>query len=980
MNRSRIVMVAAMLLAFVAVPMVARAQSAIGGTVKDTSGAVLPGVTVEASSEALIEKTRSVISDGDGQYRIVDLRPGTYVITFSLPGFQTVKREGFELAASFTATVNVDMRVGALEESVTVSGSSPVVDVQTNTKSQVLTRDILDAVPTAKTIQGVGQLVVGVNLSAPDVGGSRAMQQAYFAVHGTSREQTIVTVDGLISNGTMYDGGVQAYHNEAMVQESVYQTAGGAGETPTGGLNMNLVPRDGGNTFSGSGYASKSPKQWQGNNLTDFLKANGVQSVDKIENFYEFNVSQGGPILRDRLWFFASYRRARYDKPISNTFYADGSPGISDEKMDNPIARLTWQMSPRNKFSAYMDRALRYRGHAMSPGDDPATSSVVWHTPTFATGSAKWTSTVSPRLLLESGFSFNRERYDNLYQPGILKAYGSPEWYANARHNDTGLGRTSVAAAAQTGNYPDRYNIAASASYVTGAHNIKVGVQDSWGPYRQYNNANADLYQNYLNGRPNTVTILNTPTQFQENLVANLGVYAQDSWRIQRLTVNGGLRFDYVQEKVSGQPAQNGRFVRAPAYDDIMLPAWKNISPRASAVYDVFGTGKTAIRFGFNKFMTAATTGVAEIYDPSALTSIGVTWVDTNGDDIAQGALGCAFNTPGCEINTAQIPATFGLRSATTFDPGLKRPYQLATNLGVSHELFPGVSVTAEWFHTDFNNLTVRNNVLRTAADYTAVDVVSPLDGSVFKVYNVSADKLNAVRNVDSTNPDLEQWYNAFEFNFNARLKGGVRLFGGTATERTLANSCSAADTNPNLLRFCDQTQSGIPWRTQFKLAGTYPLPWWGVTVAGSYQALPGYRLGTQALAGGFQASTAGLNTPNGQGTFWQLTTATRYAANCTGPCTPGGLVIPGQTANLNVPLVPPGTDLSPRNNQVDLSASKSISFGRFRVSPKIDVFNVLNSDDYQSVRTLQYGGLTYNQPNTIMQGRIVRIGGDVKW
>ena len=420
--------------------------------------------------------------------------------------------------------------------------------------------------------------------------------------------------------------------------------------------------------------------------------------------------------------------------------------------------------------------------------------------------------------------------------------------------------------------------------------------------------------------------------------------------------------------------------MRAPAYDDIMLPAWKNVSPRASAVYDLFGTGKTAIRFGFNKFMTAATTGVAEIYDPSALTSTSATWVDANGDDIAQGSLGCVFNTPGCEINTAQIPATFGLRSATTFAPGLKRPYQLATNLGVSHELFAGVSVTAEWFHTDFNNLTVRNNVLRTAADYTAVNVVSPLDGSQITVYNVNADKLSAVQNVDSTNPDLKQWYNAFEFNFNARLKGGARVFGGTATERTLANSCAAADTNPNLLRFCDQTESGIPWRTQFKLAGTYPLPWWGVTVAGSYQALPGYRLGTQALAGGFQASTGGLNTPNGQGTFWQLTNTTRYAANCSGPCTPGALVIPGQTANLNVALVPPGTDLSPRNNQVDLSASKVVVIGRFRVSPKIDVFNVLNSDDYQSVRTLQYGGLTYNQPNTIMQGRITRIGGDLKW
>ena len=247
-------------------PAAAHAQSAIAGQVKDTSGAVLPGVTVEASSDVLIEKTRSVITDGEGAYRIVDLRPGTYVVTFTLPGFQTFKREGLEVPANFTATINADMKVGALEESVTVSGASPVVDVSSNSKSQVLNRDVLDAVPSAKTIQSLGQLVVGVSLSSPDVGGSRAMQQTYFAVHGVGASGTMVTVDGLITNGTMGDGAVQAYHNEAMIQEAVYQTAGGAAETITGGLNMNLVPKDGGNKFSGGFKFAKSPESWQGNN------------------------------------------------------------------------------------------------------------------------------------------------------------------------------------------------------------------------------------------------------------------------------------------------------------------------------------------------------------------------------------------------------------------------------------------------------------------------------------------------------------------------------------------------------------------------------------------------------------------------------------------------------------------------------------------------------------------------------------------
>lgn len=182
-------------------PAAARAQSAFAGVVKDATGAVLPGVTVEAASPVLIEKVRSVSTDTNGAYRIENLRPGTYVLTFTLPGFATVKRDGVELQSNFTSTINAELKVGAVEETVTVSGQSPVVDTQSNAKAQVLSRDVLDAVPSAHTIQSLGQLVVGVTLTAPDVGGSQAMQQTYFTVHGLGAAQTSLLVDGMIING-----------------------------------------------------------------------------------------------------------------------------------------------------------------------------------------------------------------------------------------------------------------------------------------------------------------------------------------------------------------------------------------------------------------------------------------------------------------------------------------------------------------------------------------------------------------------------------------------------------------------------------------------------------------------------------------------------------------------------------------------------------------------------------------------------------
>ena len=203
---------------------------------------------------------------------------------------------------------------------------------------------------------------------------------------------------------------------------------------------------------------------------------------------------------------------------------------------------------------------------------DTATASVLWHTPTFATGSAKWTSTVSSKLLLETGFSFNRERYDNVYQPGVDQPRLTAAWYAGARKSDNSTGVLWNASSAQLGNYPDKYNASAAMSYVTGSHNLKVGFLDSWGPYYRWNTANADLYQVYNNGVPLSVSVLNTPLQTGEYLDANMGLYGQDAWRLNRLTINLGVRFDYLKQHVIGEPAQTGRFENSVAYGDIQLP------------------------------------------------------------------------------------------------------------------------------------------------------------------------------------------------------------------------------------------------------------------------------------------------------------------------------------------------------------------------------------------------------------------------
>src|SRR5438034_696919 len=592
MARSRIAMWMVVALAWLALPATARAQSAFAGTVKDATGAVLPGVTVEASSPALIEKVRSATTDANGTYKIENLRPGIYSITFNLTGFSSVKKDAIELPSNFTSTINADLKVGAVEETVTVSGESPVVDVQSNNKAQVLSRDVLDAVPSAHTIQSVGALVVGVTLTAPDVGGSQAMQQTYFTVHGLGAAQTSLLVDGMIINGLQGDGAIQTYFNEGTNQEMVYQTGGGNVDSPTGGVKINMVPKEGGNRFSGSLFEGYESSSLQSNNLTDHLASLGIKSVDKIGRYSDTDYTQGGPIKRDAVWFFGSIRLFTVNKPISNTYVSDGSvagiaacqaalaggggalcpQGVDPQHQYSGLARITWQISPRNKLSGYYDRIHKVRGAAMNPGDDQTTSSVRWNSPLYTTNSIKYQSTVSSKLLVEGGFSSNLERYNNLYPEGVEQPWGSAAWFAGARHVDLTNNLFSKAPTSETGQYPDRYNAQAAASYVTGTHSVKFGFQDSWGLFTHNNRANADLYQNYSAGRPFSVTVLDTPIWSAERLHASLGLYGQDIWTLKRATFTIGGRWEYVSEGVVGQPEQRGRFADVPAFSDFNVP------------------------------------------------------------------------------------------------------------------------------------------------------------------------------------------------------------------------------------------------------------------------------------------------------------------------------------------------------------------------------------------------------------------------
>jgi hypothetical protein len=970
---SRFAIIAA--LALTMLPAAVHAQSTITGVVTDPSMGALPGVVVEATSPVLIEKVRSAVTDGAGVYRLENLPPGTYTVTYMLQGFSVTRREGLAIPSNFTATVNVELRLGALEESITVTGESPVVDTQSTSKSSVVDRELLDLLPTGRTAQTAGALIHTTVMGSPDVGGTGAMSQNHQTTAGMSEGDLTVTLDGIQLQGFCGNGSSQAYHSPINYEEIVFEAASAGADQSAGGIRQHLIPRRGGNEFSGTFAGQFMHRSWQGSPLTPELVARGLTQGPSLDGLNNAEGGMGGPMMRDKLWFFASARRMVADRVIPNAFYRDGSPGVADDKVTNRSLRLTWQANTRNQFTAYYDWVIKTQLLGVAANTDIETVARPSLSTPYAQGQVKWTAPVNSKLMIEVGGTDYRAYRQTSYAPGVYKEPFTPEWYAGANRNDTATGRQTTASAA--GHYiiePVRRFVHATATYVTGSHSVKFGMQNNWGKFLEGTVLNADLNQRYQNGVPFQVQIFNSPVRARIEMNRNLGLFVQDSWRIDRLTLLGGLRWEDYQASVGAQETGNGRFVPARRYEGESLPAWRGIVPRMGATFDVFGDAKTALKFSVNKFQAAATGGLAIDLNPVRLQSVNVQWRDLNGDDIAQGELGCAFGSPGCEINFAQMPANFGITvpgcsiiytptsipcGTDQVSPDVQRETSWHYNVSVQHELLPRVSVSGGFVRANFYDLRANRNILQSFADYTPVDIVSPMDGSVVRMFNVSPAKLSQVRNVLSPRPDRSRWNNSFDVGFNARLPRGIRVFGGALVHRTLQVFCDIPD-NPNLLLYCDQSQNGIPWLNQFKAAGTVPLPA-GVTFSATLQSYVRY------LSAG--------------GTVWQITPATRYAAGCLGPCRPGELVNPGMTlSSMNVPLEAPSTRLSDRINQVDLSFGKSFRLARLRLRPEAAIFNALNSLAVYGVRSLNYGTAAYLDPSTILQPRLLRLGMQVDW
>ena len=363
-TRLRFINAILVLVMLVVIPVMAHAQAtaSIVGTVRDSSGAVLPGVTVEASSPVLIEKTRTAVSNESGRYSIDNLRPGTYTVTFTLPGFNSFKREGIELAGAFIATVNADMKVGGVAEAVTVEAETPVVDTTSTRAQEVLSGVTVGEIPTGRQYTAFTNLIPALNVQQNDFEGSNPAIFSVFQIHGGRRNEGQVLIDGMNAG---YQGmGVSGYVPEVgNAEEVVFSLSGGLGEATTGGPQMNIVGKQGSNQFHGTLFFSGTGSKFQGNNLSSDVRAKGLTATNSIQKLFETNVALGGPIVRDRLWIFGTYRNL-FSRQNVASMWANKNAGdatkwtydpdfnrqaLSDGTWNQSNVRLTWQATPRNR-------------------------------------------------------------------------------------------------------------------------------------------------------------------------------------------------------------------------------------------------------------------------------------------------------------------------------------------------------------------------------------------------------------------------------------------------------------------------------------------------------------------------------------------------------------------------------------------------------------------------------------------------------
>jgi len=996
------------ILAFVScallLPAAAFAQASIVGTVKDSSGGVLPGVTVEAASPVLIEKTRSVVTDTAGNYRVENLRPGTYTVTFTLAGFSSVKRDGVDLAGSGSTTLDIALKVGAVEETITVTGETPIVDLATTTKQAVLDTTQVQALPTSRQFFSLARLVPGTSGGGTDVGGSAIADVGQsVTVHGSKSVDQRVTLNGVSIMTLQAGGNIGGQQPDVgSAAEVTVDTSSLSAEMSTGGIRINFIPKDGGNTFSDSTFFTFSNQSMQGNNFTAALQAAGLATPNKIDMNYDLNESIGGPILKDRIWFYYSGRWNRANTfagiftnanafdPNAWTYAPTTTPAENKGFVQQNNLRITWQATPKIKIAGEqkMDHFCNCP-NGVSATTAPESGSDR-RFPRLRQEHAELTSPVTNKLLLEAVGMHLFERWGSMdlrseSNGGSLtdaQAAVYPQLIA-VTAQDTGLTYKSRATANNT-RVPN-YTYRVAASYVTGTHAFKTGWNDTWG---YLNNTNYQFQPVSYRVATQAAAVPNQLTEYANPLTAvsnedhDFGAFVQDVWRVSRYTVNGAIRYDWFKTSFPDQsagpgllfPTRNVTCANTPTFCAQDNLNWKDLTYRMGVAWDIQGNGKTAFKAAVNKYLLGQTlNGLGTSPNPSnaLVTSANRTWNDANHNYIPDECASLTVVTAQGANCGALSNTNFGsTQPGATFDPTLTtgfghRQSNWEFSTSVQREILPRISIDAGYFRRIWQNFQITDNILTTAADYTQYNVVVPADPrlpggggyTVNGLFDVNPTLFGKVQNLNMLSTQVgnqyEHW-NGFDISLNGRLQRGISFQFGISSGKDITDNCDIAAKIPEILgslpaQFCHQEE---PMQTSVKGFGSYTVPKIDVQVAATFRSDPGGN-----LAATLTANNAFLATNS----------------------TLGRTLSSGANGTASIQIVDPQATRLDRNNQLDLRFGKVIRWQRTRSTVNVDLYNALNSSTILSASS-SFSNFTSGQsatwltPQSIVNARLLKV------
>jgi len=1015
---------------FLVTPAVVFAQASITGTVRDTSGAVLPGVTVEAASPALIEKVRSATTDGNGQYRIVDLRAGEYTVTFTLPGFSTVKREGVALEGTFTATINTDMRVGELTETITVTGESPIVDIQSVRRQMVLDNDMISAIPSSRSYNNLIQLIPNsVNQAGAPTDVQVVPGMVVFGGFGGRSNEGRVNVDG-ISVGSAFNGaGVSSYIADiANAREIAMSAGGGLGDTEGGGPALNVLPKEGGNSVRGTFFAAGVTSGMVGSNYTQELKDRGLAVPGETRKVWDFNLGIGGPIARDRLWYYFNLREEGSERTVPGMF-ANANAGdptkwtyVADTSRQAVLAasyritalRLTTQATPRNKFTVFWDQQIPCEGGAApgfsgdacrKSGDNeifagstapPTPSASALFAPETAgyrnygnrVSQVKWTSPVNNRLLLEAGTGMYRSRYGGGQLPGIetenlIRVVEACAGGCAGNGNIPGLTYRALNWTSNV-NWNTQWN--AGASLVTGSHSIKVGYQGALLIDQRKNFGNLEYLQYRVNNAiPDQITLNINRFDIRQSVRSD-AFYAQEQWTHGRMTLQGALRYDHAWSYFPEQQVGPVRFFpNAVTYPRTTgVEGYHDFWPRGGVAYDVFGTGKTSLKVNFGRYLEAAQNGgLFTALNPTGRLSTMTTraWTDSNTNYVAD----CDLSNPaaqdrrasGGDVCGANAIPNFGTEVfESTLDPGLLSGWGVRTGdwlwgASVQHEVLPRVAVEVGYQRRWLVNNVATDNRARAPEDHTEFGVNVPVDS---RLPGGGGGVLPGLYNVTPTAATrLTDNYQTLSSNLgewtqvadSLNLNVTARMRNGLMLQGGFNTGISDND-------YCEVRRAIPEWNivppTSFTQAPTNP---WCDTSSGWVTRATA--LGSYTIPK-IDVQVAGT-LRNDQGA--------QLAANWTAPNSATvGLNRPfagiaGQTIVVN--LIEPGTLYGDRLTQIDMRFAKVLRFGRTRSTVGFDVYNLTNSNAVLTYnQTFVTTTDTWLRPNSVLQSRFVKLSAQI--